>query len=294
MSLRPWQAMSQGSLGRLSIFMSVVMLAAASPAAVALALESSWLDGYKSRTRLSAGVADTGNGSRLFAFVEIELPEGWKTYWRNPGDAGGLPPTFDWSKSSNLAVATVLYPAPKLMTDKAGNTIGYKDRVVFPVEIKPKNADQAIDLALTLQFGICKDICVPAEAELALEIPPNAADGAPAAGLEALAHVPRGDGERRSGDPILKRAESKLDGDKPRLALEASFGGDTDGAVIFLDAPDGLYLPLPTLVKDNGGGLLTFEADLARDVDLAALRGKTITATLVGKSGASVASIPIQ
>jgi DsbC/DsbD-like thiol-disulfide interchange protein len=294
MSLRPWQAMSRGTFARLLMFMSVLLLAGASPATIALALESPWLDGYKSRTRLSAGVTDASDGSRLLAFVEIELPEGWKTYWRNPGDAGGLPPTFDWSKSSNLAAATVLYPAPKLMTDKAGNTIGYKDRVVFPVEIKAKNADEAIDLALTLQFGICKDICVPVEAELGLEIPPKATDGAPTAGLEALARVPREDGERRSGDPILKRAVSKLDGDRPLLTLEASFGADTDDAVIFLEAPDGLYLPLPTKAKDNGGGLLTFEADLARDVDLAALRGKTITATLVGKGGASVASFQIE
>jgi DsbC/DsbD-like thiol-disulfide interchange protein len=166
--------------------------------------------------------------------------------------------------------------------------------VVFPVEIKAKNADESIDLALALQFGICKDICVPAEAALDLEIPSKTTDGAPAVGLEALAHVPRGDGERRSGDPVLKRAVSMLDGEKPLLTLEASFEGGADGAVIFLEAPDGLFLPLPTRTKDDGGGLLTFEADLSRDVDLAALRGKTITATLVGKSGASVASFRIE
>jgi DsbC/DsbD-like thiol-disulfide interchange protein len=274
--------------------MSALILACASQGAIALALESPWLDGYKSRTRLSAGVTEAGDRSRLHAFVEIELPAGWKTYWRSPGDAGGLPPTFDWSKSSNLASATVLFPAPKLMTDKAGNTFGYKDSVVFPVEIRPENADEAISLALTLQFGICKDICVPAEAELSLEIPPKVGASAPAAGLEALEHVPRGDGERRSGDPALKRAVARLDGAKPQLTLEASFAGDPAGAVIFLEAPDGLYLPLPTLAKDNGGGVLTFEADLSRDVDLAALRGKTITATLVSPSGASVSSFKIE
>jgi DsbC/DsbD-like thiol-disulfide interchange protein len=279
---------------RLSTFISALLLAAASPAANAVALESPWLDGYKTRTRLAAGVAGGEYGSRLFAFAEIELPAGWKTYWRNPGDAGGLPPAFDWSKSSNLASATVLYPAPKLMKDKAGNTFGYTDRVVFPVEIKPQDAGKAIKLALSLQYGICKDICVPVEAALELEVPPHATDAAPPAAIEALAHVPRGDGERRSGDPALKRAESRLDGAKPLLILEASFAGETDGAAIFLEAPDGLYVPLPERTKDDGGGLLTFEADLSRDVDLASLRGKTLTATLVGKSGASVSTFRIE
>jgi DsbC/DsbD-like thiol-disulfide interchange protein len=294
MSLRPWQAVSRGNIPRLLIFISALLLAAASPAGRALALESPWIDGYKTRARLTAGVTSAEAGSRLLAFVEIELPAGWKTYWRNPGDAGGLPPAFDWSKSSNLAAATVLYPAPKLMTDKAGNTFGYTDRVTFPVDIKPKDAGQPIKLALRLQYGICKDICVPAEAELELEIPSGTTDGPPPGAMDALASVPRGDGERRSGDPVLKRTEARLDGPKPLLILETSFAGDASGAVVLLEAPDGLYVPLPAKTKDNGGGSLTFEADLSRDVDLAALKGKTITATLVGKNGASVSSFRIE
>jgi hypothetical protein len=112
--------------------------------------------------------------------------------------------------------------------------------------------------------------------------------------MDALASVPRGDGERRSGDPVLKRTEARLDGPKPLLILETSFAGDASGAVVLLEAPDGLYVPLPAKTKDNGGGSLTFEADLSRDVDLAALKGKTITATLVGKNGASVSSFRIE
>lgn len=293
MSEKPRQAMPRGGL-RLSLLLPVILLAAASLGSSAHALESAWVEGYKTKARLLAGSVGAKEGARHFAFVEITLPEGWKTYWRNPGDAGGLPPAFDWSKSRNLALANVLYPAPKLMHDKAGNTIGYKEGVIFPVEIKAKDAGQKIELALRIQYGICKDICVPAEAELALTIPPDVSEAAPQVAIEALDQVPRADGERRSGDPILKRAEAKLDGPKPLLTLEASFAGDIDRAVIFLDAPDGLYLPLPARTKDNGAGLLTFEADLSRDVDLAALRGKTITATLVGKDGASVASIPIE
>src|SRR5436309_312013 len=78
-----------------------------------------------------------GNG---IAGVELQLPEGWKTYWRTPGDAGGVPPTFDWSKSDNLASVKVLYPAPKRFSDRAGDTVGYKGTVVFPVEVIPKDA----------------------------------------------------------------------------------------------------------------------------------------------------------
>jgi DsbC/DsbD-like thiol-disulfide interchange protein len=263
------------------------------PGVDAFALESPWVDGYKARARLLAGVPAGATGAPLMAFVEIELPEGWKTYWRSPGDAGGLPPSFDWSKSANLASVNVLYPAPKLMIDKAGATIGYKDRVIFPVEIKPQDAEKPMSLGLALDFGICKDICVPVQAELAIDIPASANDAAPEEAAEALAHVPRGDGERRSGDPMLKQAKATLDGAKPALVLEADFGGDTDEAAIFLEAPDALYLPVPVKTTAQGG-VATFEADLSKDVDLAALRGKTVTATLVGRTGASVAQFELK
>ena len=69
-----------------------------------------------------------------------------------PGEAGGVPPSFDWSKSTNLESAQVLYPAPKRFTDKAGDTVGYKGTVLFPVRLKPKDASQADRRAARLRL----------------------------------------------------------------------------------------------------------------------------------------------
>ena len=52
------------------------------------------------------------DGSRLAA-VEIRLAPGWHTYWRVPGDAG-IPPSFDWSGSSNLASVAYEWPRPEI------------------------------------------------------------------------------------------------------------------------------------------------------------------------------------
>ncbi len=126
---------------------------------------SEWVEGHNSRARL----IDGGGG---IAGVELQLPEGWKTYWRYPGEAGGVAPSFDWSKSANLESAQVLYPAPKRFTDKSGDTIGYKGTVIFPVRLKPKDREQADRCAPRLDYGVCKDICIPAQAELALSLRP--------------------------------------------------------------------------------------------------------------------------
>lgn len=248
---------------------------------------SEWVEGHSSRARIIAG----GDG---VAAVELQLPEGWKTYWRSPGEAGGVPPSFDWSKSTNLANAQVLYPAPKRFTDKAGDTVGYKGNVVFPVRLKPKDAGLPIDVRLVLDYGVCKDICIPAEAELALSVPPSTGQPMAEELIDAMSRVPAPAEARRETDPVLKRAVAELTGDKPRLLLETEFPGGTEHADVFVEAPDGLYVPLPKKIAEDGKGAVTFEVDLSKDVDIAALKGKQLTATIVSDKGQSEATFPLQ
>ena len=52
------------------------------------------------------------------------MAEGWKIYWRTPGDSG-LPPTFDWTGSQNLQSHTVKWPVPYRFTMYDIDNIGY-------------------------------------------------------------------------------------------------------------------------------------------------------------------------
>ena len=91
--------------------------------------------GVRTSVPLLSIVAGSGNNNgdaHLRAGIEIKMQPGWKTYWRYPGDSG-VPPAFDFSGSENLKTATVLYPAPHLFTDETGQSLGYKDAVIFPL-----------------------------------------------------------------------------------------------------------------------------------------------------------------
>src|SRR5215470_3248851 len=157
-------------LGTFVAALGAVVLAGTAPAqSQAPAQASAWSELLNARARLIGGAPATPGAKSYLAGVEIALDEGWKTYWRMPGDAG-VPPNFDWSGSSNVAAVTVLYPAPRRMSEPAADTVGYKHEVLFPVEVVPKDASQPVHLALALEFGVCREICIPAEAKLSLAL----------------------------------------------------------------------------------------------------------------------------
>ena len=134
------------------VVVTIGALSALPAGSASIGLSSDWTQGHNSRVRLIAGDDLAG--------VELQMPVGWKTYWRNPGYAGGVPPSFDWSKSENLESAEVLYPSPKRFTDRFGDTVGYKEMVVFPVRLKAKDPEKPIGLRLALDYGVCKEICM--------------------------------------------------------------------------------------------------------------------------------------
>lgn len=252
------------------------------------ALESDWVQGPKVRTRVTAAM--TGLGST--AFVEIELEDGWKTYWRNPGDAGGLPPVFEWQGSDNLAEARVYYPAPSQFVDKSGTTVGYKKHVAFPIVVKRVDAAKPLVVRAQVQFGICEKVCVPVDAALEITLPPDAALPAASADMmAALELVPREQDALRVGDPRVSRFEVMLEGAKPAVVVEAVFPGRGEAGEAYLDVEGGLYIPNLTRVQVNKDGAQVFSADLGADVDVSALKGRRIAVTLVGKDGASSAGL---
>lgn len=209
------------------------------------------------------------DGSRIGA-IEFRLDPGWKTYWRNPGDSG-LPPVFDWSGSDNLGELVLHWPAPQAVPSGEGVALGYHDRLVLPFTARPADPGQAVDLAVTVDFGLCKDICVPAHVVLrgdaatatpdpviqsAMERVPRPDPGRPACTLE-----PIGDGMRVTATvpgPVALAAMELTDPEVWASGTELR----TDGGVTTLTAdfvpPQAAPFDLPrdrlvfTLVNDDG------------------------------------------
>ncbi|MEM9716807.1 MAG: protein-disulfide reductase DsbD domain-containing protein, partial [Pseudomonadota bacterium] len=140
---------------------------------LASAATSQWVvtDQYSARL-IVAEQNVTPNTSRLSAGLEVNLAEGWKTYWEFPGEVG-LPPELIWDGSTNLKSTRLLYPTPTRFTAFDIENYGYGDRVVFPIEIELNEAGQGTDLILFANLLVCADICIPASVDLALSVTPG-------------------------------------------------------------------------------------------------------------------------
>jgi DsbC/DsbD-like thiol-disulfide interchange protein len=250
---------------------------------------SDWVQGYNTKARLVAGHAVRDGQKALYAGVELAMPQGWKTYWRAPGDAGGVPPEFDWKGSQNLQSARVLYPAPHRLSDKAGDAVGYKGGVIFPVLVKPADATKPIVLHGKVDYGLCKDICIPAEAEFQVVIPPDV--GTSAELTQSLSRVPQ-DQPRAGLDPKLASWRVDQSSGKPKLIFNVETGS-SESADAFVVASDETYIPLPKRIA-NEAGKAKFEVDLTDGVNIKDLKGKPLTITMIDGKGQSETTITLE
>lgn len=215
-----------------------------------------WVTGYKSKSRLLVGAAPGDTGLDVFAGLEIQMEPGWKTYWRHPGNAGGIPPRLDLSGSRNLKSFEVLYPAPSRLVDETGTTLGYKKAVTFPIRLIPKDPSAAIDLRVAADFGVCETICIPAFATFAGRVEPAALTVLPLSLAKALTAVPRpinGDGPRSGGaedDVPTVDVAAKLAGNQPHITVRVD-GAAAGAADVLAWAPGGLMLDVPESLGDG-------------------------------------------
>jgi suppressor for copper-sensitivity B len=126
---------------------------------------------------LLSGNSEAG-GRELWIGVRLNLGSGWKTYWKSPGD-GGLPTEFDWSGSSNIVDAEVNWPAPSRLSILGFETIGYAEKVLFPVRIKVRDPGVETRIGLKLAIYACSTICVREERTLGATIRPGASGDSP-------------------------------------------------------------------------------------------------------------------
>ena len=236
---------------------------------------SPWQRDGHSAVRLLAG---SRSGAVLLGGIAFQIQQGWKTYWRSPGDSG-VPPRFDFSKSDNVEAVTIMWPAPLKFDDGAGgHSIGYHDQIVLPLRIVPKTADKPVTLRAEINYAVCEKLCIPVEAsaELGFNSVASTEDGALFAALDT---VPK---PATTGDPNpLTIRDVKRDGAK--YVVVDVVAPDKGNVNLFVEGPTPDWsLPIPAPVEHSPPGVKRFSFELDGLPPGAKPDGAALKFTLVG------------
>jgi suppressor for copper-sensitivity B len=241
---------------------------------------------------LISGTAAIGAAGRGEIGLHVRLEPGWKLYWRSPGDAG-VPPVFDWGRSQNLKTADVRWPLPHRFRLFGLETFGYTDEVVFPVRIAAARPGEPVQIRLHLAYGICKDVCIPYDADLAMELPRGAATASIYTNLIGRfdAMVPKRNG---SGGLTVESAAVETRDGHASLVVRARSDHAWTAPDLLIEAPPGYAFASVRRVAGKKPNDAQFVADFAGKAPADRLAGQDVTITLADKRGAVERTLAVE
>lgn len=208
-------------------------------------------------------------GQKFWVALRLIPEDGWHTYWRNPGDSG-LPTALDWQdlpKGVELGDLQWMPPSRLLIFDLMNYGYNGESLNLIHVQIPADYSASTLTLKAHASWLICKDVCLPEEADLELELP-IAANASP-----SIWH-----------DKIVTAVET-LDALQP---LEGAFSVTSDNNLM-------LELPANTLKMNNvddvyfysyEGGVITHNA-----VQAFTLQADHLILTTKSEKGADISQL---
>jgi thiol:disulfide interchange protein DsbD len=150
-------------------------------------------------------------GQPLALGLLIQHQPHWHTYWKNPGDSG-LPTRLTWQLPAGVTAGEIQWPTPKPLPLGPLMNYGYDGTLLLPVAVTvPADFSAAtLDVTLSAEWLVCKEVCIPESGEFKLTIPAQAATAGQAAlftAAQAAAPVvvpgAQGQAELKGGSLVL-------------------------------------------------------------------------------------------
>lgn len=107
--------------------------------------------------------------------LHIQHAPGWHTYWKNPGDSG-LPTRLKPVLPAGMQSEPLRWPLPHAVPIGELVNFGYESDVLLPMTVRvaadyQPPEDGLLQLHARAYWLVCRDVCVPQEGDLRLELP---------------------------------------------------------------------------------------------------------------------------
>jgi thiol:disulfide interchange protein DsbD len=140
------------------------------------------------KARLVSETSAIAPGQTVWVALELNIRDGWHTYWRNPGDSGQAT-NLSWTLPPGVTAGDIVWQTPHRFEIAPLVNYGYAKHVMHLVPITaPKDLKVGAPLTLSAKasYLVCADVCIPEEANLELQLPTSASAGTADPGDAAL------------------------------------------------------------------------------------------------------------
>ena len=195
----------------------------------------------RTTARLLSDADTVGPGRVIHVGLELTPALGWHTYWHNPGEAGAAP---DMGLAvSGATLGGMAWPVPRRFVDHGVVSFGYDHAVLLVRSLSLERAGP-LTVSAHAHWVVCKDICVPEDAVLRIDLAAGPAGAA--AEQPAFAAAAR-------QVPVAWTAPARITPDGA-LVLSGT-AGVGEPTMFFPDSSDGLVLGAAPDVWRHGGDL---------------------------------------
>lgn len=211
---------------------------------------------------LSSTQQDDG---KIDILLDVKLDDGWKTYWRSPGE-GGVAPEIVWS--TPVESTDWQWPAPGRFDVAGVSTQGYMGDIVFPITVS--SAEKRDSLSGVLTLSTCSNVCILTDYPFELDLTEPAPADFTWAFNQAKGAVPPTSG-------LVEQTKTGFADEKLVIELQKNSGNPWIKPNIFTDVVDGATLGVP-VIKTSGNNL-TATIDVSDDWggESPDLTGKTVS-----------------
>lgn len=110
-------------------------------------------------------------GQTIVAGVRLQMPEGWHTYWRNPGDSGKAT-EIKWHLPDGITAGDIQWPVPEKFESEGFYTYVFHDTVVLrvPLTIAADAKPGPVEIRAKVDWLECQKTCIPGSANIAAQL----------------------------------------------------------------------------------------------------------------------------
>ncbi len=122
--------------------------------------------GAATQARLVLPVASVKAGETITVGVLLEMPSGWHTYWKNPGESG-MASKITWTLPEGITAGDIQWPTPEMYEAEGFTTYVHHDQAMLLVPLTiGANAKGDVELKAKVSWLECEKLCVPGKSEV--------------------------------------------------------------------------------------------------------------------------------